>query len=130
MVIDFGFGKYMMMIVGSMLNMFVYILLLMIGIVGLLYVIMRFFMVLKVFDVCIFVGWVLIFIVIFYMMVFVVVVMVKMNLIGMINVVVMKGGDIYVVELSLVVEECLDWMKCWEKIGLLKFEDKNGDGCI
>ena len=33
-------------------------------------------------------------------------------------------------ESSLKADERPDWMKRWEKTGLLKFEDKNGDGRI
>ncbi|MDP1125326.1 hypothetical protein Q5O12_27755, partial [Klebsiella pneumoniae] len=38
--------------------------------------------------------------------------------------------DPYATESSLVYEQRPDWMKRWEKTGLLKFEDKNGDGRI
>ena len=40
------------------------------------------------------------------------------------------SGDVYAPEASLKSEERPDWMKRWEKTGLLKFEDKNGDGRI
>jgi cation/acetate symporter len=38
--------------------------------------------------------------------------------------------DLFAAESSLVYEQRPDWMKRWEKTGLLKWEDKNGDGRI
>ncbi|MBA4265711.1 MAG: cation acetate symporter, partial [Comamonadaceae bacterium] len=40
------------------------------------------------------------------------------------------NGDVYATEASLVYENRPDWMKRWERTGLLKWEDKNGDGRI
>ena len=40
------------------------------------------------------------------------------------------NGDLYATEASLVYEQRPDWMKRWEKTGLLKWEDKNADGRI
>jgi cation/acetate symporter len=40
------------------------------------------------------------------------------------------NADLYAAEASLVYEKRPEWMKRWEKTGLLKFEDKNGDGRI
>jgi cation/acetate symporter len=40
------------------------------------------------------------------------------------------NADLYATESSLQYEQRPDWMKRWEKTGLLKFEDKNGDGRI
>jgi cation/acetate symporter len=129
-VVDLGFGKYTTTTAGSTLNMFVYTLSLMIGTAGLPHVIMRFFTVPKVSDARISAGWALIFIAILYTTAPAVAAMAKMNLIGTTNVAAMKGGDLMAAESSLVYEERPDWMKRWEKTGLLKFADKNGDGRI
>jgi hypothetical protein len=40
------------------------------------------------------------------------------------------NADLYATESSLQYEQRPEWMKRWEKTGLLKFEDKNGDGRI
>ncbi|WP_027457985.1 sodium:solute symporter family protein [Dechloromonas agitata] len=129
-VTDLGFGKYTTTTAGSTLNMFVYTLSLMIGTAGLPHVIMRFFTVPKVEDARYSAGWALVFIAILYTTAPAVAAMAKMNLIGTTNVAAMKGGDMFAPESSLKAEERPDWMKRWEKTGLLKFEDKNGDGRI
>lgn len=129
-VTDLGFGQYTTTTAGSALNMFVYTMSLMIGTAGLPHVIMRFFTVPKVSDARYSAGWALVFIAILYTTAPAVAAMAKMNLIGTTNVAAMKGGDIYATDSSLKAEERPDWMKRWEKTGLLKFEDKNGDGRI
>ena len=129
-VTDLGFGQYTTTTAGSTLNMFVYTLSLMIGTAGLPHVIMRFFTVPKVEDARYSAGWALVFIAILYTTAPAVAAMAKMNLIGTTNVAAMKGGDIYAAESSLKADERPDWMKRWEKTGLLKFTDKNGDGRI
>ncbi|MDZ4314515.1 MAG: sodium:solute symporter family protein [Azonexus sp.] len=129
-VVDLGFGQYTTTTAGSTLNMFVYTLSLMIGTAGLPHVIMRFFTVPKVADARSSAGWALIFIAILYTTAPAVAAMAKMNLIGTTNVAAMKGGDMFAAESSLIAAERPDWMKRWEKTGLLKFEDKNGDGRI
>jgi cation/acetate symporter len=129
-VTDLGFGKYTTTTAGSTLNMFVYTLSLMIGTAGLPHVIMRFFTVPKVEDARYSAGWALVFIAILYTTAPAVAAMAKMNLIGTTNVAAVKGGDVYAPESSLKADERPDWMKRWEKTGLLKFEDKNADGRI
>nr|MBL8411632.1 cation acetate symporter [Dechloromonas sp.] len=129
-VTDLGFGKYTTTTAGSTLNMFVYTLSLMIGTAGLPHVIMRFFTVPKVSDARTSAGWALVFIAILYTTAPAVAAMAKMNLIGTTNTAAMKGGDMFAPESSLKADERPDWMKRWEKTGLLKFEDKNGDGRI
>jgi len=129
-VTDLGFGKYTTTTAGSTLNMFVYTLSLMIGTAGLPHVIMRFFTVPTVSDARISAGWALIFIAILYTTAPAVAAMAKLNLHSTVNTAVMKGGDIMAPEASLQYEERPDWMKRWEKTGLLKFADKNGDGRI
>jgi cation/acetate symporter len=129
-VTDLGFGKYTTTTAGSTLNMFVYTLSLMIGTAGLPHVIMRFFTVPSVKDARSSAGWALIFIAILYTTAPAVAAMAKLNLHGTVNTAVKAGGDLYAPEASLKAEDRPDWMKRWEKTGLLKFEDKNGDGRI
>ncbi|MDZ7592281.1 MAG: sodium:solute symporter family protein [Rubrivivax sp.] len=129
-VTDLGFGKYTTTTAGSTLNMFVYTLSLMIGTAGLPHVIMRFFTVPSVAAARSSAGWALVFIAILYTTAPAVAAMAKMNLHGTVNKAVAAGGDLYAPEASLVNEERPDWMKRWEKTGLLKFTDKNGDGRI
>jgi len=129
-VTDLGFGKYTTTTAGSTLNMFVYTLSLMIGTAGLPHVIMRFFTVPKVKDARSSAGWALVFIAILYTTAPAVAAMAKLNLHGTVNAAVVKGGDMFAPEASILAEDRPDWMKRWEKTGLLKFEDKNGDGRI
>lgn len=129
-VVDLGFGRYTTTTAGSTLNMFVYTLSLMIGTAGLPHVIMRFFTVPTVKDARSSAGWALIFIAILYTTAPAVAAMAKLNLHGTVNTAVIKGGDLFAVESSIKSEDRPDWMKRWEKTGLLKFSDKNGDGRI
>ena len=129
-VTELGFGQYTTTTAGSTLNMFVYTLSLMIGTAGLPHVIMRFFTVPKVKDARTSAGWALVFIAILYTTAPAVAAMAKLNLHSTVNTAVMAGGDLYAPEASIKAEDRPDWMKRWEKTGLLKFEDKNGDGRI
>lgn len=129
-VTDLGFGKYTTQMPGSMLNMFMYTLSLMIGTAGLPHVIMRFFTVPSVKDARSSAGWALIFIAILYTTAPAVAAMAKLNLHATVNTAVKAGGDLFAPEASITYESRPDWMKRWEKTGLLKFEDKNGDGRI
>ena len=130
-VTDLGFGKYTTSLPGSTLNMFVYTMSLMIGTAGLPHVIMRFFTVPKVSDARLSAGWALVFIAILYTTAPAVAAMAKTNLIRTITPgVVMQNADPYAPESQIKYEERPDWMKRWEVTGLLKFEDKNGDGRI
>ena len=130
-VVDLGFGKYTTTTAGSTLNMFVYTMSLMIGTAGLPHVIMRFFTVPKVSDARSSAGWALIFIALLYTTAPAVAAMAKVNLIRTITPgVVMHNADPYAPESQIKADERPDWMKRWEKTGLLKFEDKNGDGRI
>ncbi|MFM1817756.1 MAG: hypothetical protein RL364_616 [Pseudomonadota bacterium] len=129
-VTDLGFGKYTTQMPGSMLNMFMYTLSLMIGTAGLPHVIMRFFTVPSVKDARASAGWALIFIAILYTTAPAVAAMAKLNLHATVNTAVKAGGDLFAPEASITYESRPDWMKRWEKTGLLKFEDKNGDGRI
>ena len=131
-VTDLGFGKYTTQMPGSMLNMFVYTVSLMIGTAGLPHVIIRFFTVPKVKDARSSAGWALVFIAILYTTAPGVAAMARMNLHTTINKAFIGAeiGDVFAAENSLKYDERPDWMKRWEVTGLLKFEDKNGDGRI
>jgi len=129
-VTELGFGKYTTTTAGSTLNMFVYTMSLMIGTAGLPHVIMRFFTVPKVADARSSAGWALVFIALLYTTAPAVAAMAKYNLHATVNTAVAKGGDLYAPEASIKADERPDWMKRWEKTGLLKFTDKNGDGRI
>jgi cation/acetate symporter len=129
-VTDLGFGQYTTTTAGSTLNMFMYTLSLMIGTAGLPHVIMRFFTVPSVKDARSSAGWALVFIAILYTTAPAVAAMAKLNLHATVNTAVAAGGDLYAPEASIKNEDRPDWMKRWEKTGLLKFEDKNGDGRI
>ncbi len=129
-VIELGFGQYTTTTAGSTLNMFVYTLSLMIGTAGLPHVIMRFFTVPTVKAARSSAGWALVFIAILYTTAPAVAAMAKLNLHGTVNTAVVTGGDLYAPEASIMAEARPEWMHRWEKTGLLKFEDKNGDGRI
>ncbi len=144
---DLGFSEYTSSVPGSYLNMFVYTMSLMIGTAGLPHVIVRFFTVPKVADARYSAGWALVFIALLYTTAPAVAAMAKMNLHATVNSAVgleqdaagrlvvnadtiKANGDLYATEASLVYENRPDWMKRWERTGLLKWEDKNGDGRI
>jgi cation/acetate symporter len=130
-VTDLGFGKYTTSVPGSMLNMFMYTLSLMIGTAGLPHVIMRFFTVPSVKDARSSAGWALVFIAILYTTAPAVAAMAKTNLIRTVTPgVVMQDASVFDKEGAIKFEERPDWMKRWEVTGLLKFQDKNGDGRI
>ena len=146
-VTDLGFSQYTTASAGSMLNMFCFTLSLMIGTAGLPHVIVRFFTVPKVSDARMSAGWALVFIALLYTTAPAVGAMARLNLIGTANTavgigagpdgqmvvkadVVKANADLFAAEASLKYEDRPEWMKRWEKTGLLKFEDKNGDGRI
>jgi len=57
--------------------------------------------------------------------------MAKTNLIRTVTPgVVMQNTNVFDKDVAIKYDERPDWMKRWEKTGLLKFEDKNGDGRI
>ncbi len=130
-VTGLGFGKYTTQLPGSMLNMFVYTVSLMIGTAGLPHVIMRFFTVATVKDARYSAGWALIFIGILYTTAPAVAAMARLNLHATVNKAVMQeNGDLFAPENSILGSERPDWMHRWEVTGLLKWTDKNGDGRI
>jgi cation/acetate symporter len=97
----------------------------MIGTAGLPHVIIRFFTVPKVKDARSSAGWALVFIALLYTVAPAVGSMARLNLMNTI-----QTGPVGDVEANLSYEERPQWFKNWEKTGLLKFEDKNGDGRI
>jgi cation/acetate symporter len=129
-VVELGFGQYTTTTAGSTLNMFVYTMSLMIGTAGLPHVIMRFFTVPTVAAARSSAGWALVFIAILYTTAPAVAGMAKYNLMSTVNTAVATNGDLYAPDASLEVAKQPDWMNRWAKTGLLKFEDKNGDGRI
>lgn len=129
-VSDLGFNEYTTSLPGSRLNMFAYTVSLMIGTAGLPHVIIRFFTVPKVADARYSAGWALVFIAMLYTTAPAVAAMAKYNLHGTMNSAVKTGGDLYAPDASLRYEDRPDWVGRWEKTGLLKWEDKNGDGRI
>jgi len=119
-VTDLGFKEYTTGM-DSTLNMFAYTLSLMIGTAGLPHVIMRFFTVPSVKAARSSAGYALVFIALLYTVAPAVGAMARFNLMNTIE---PAAGE------HLEYEKRPQWFKDWEKTGLLKFEDKNGDGKI
>lgn len=123
-LVDLGFSDYTSQKT-STLNMSFYTLSLMLGTAGLPHVIIRFFTVPKVSDARASAGWALLFIALLYTTAPAVGSMARLNLTDTI-----QSGEVGSAEGNLLYEERPDWFKNWEVTGLLKFEDKNGDGRI
>jgi cation/acetate symporter len=121
-VTELGFAEYTTQARLSTLNMFVYTMSLMIGTAGLPHVIIRFFTVPKVKDARTSAGWALVFIAILYTTAPAVAAMARLNLMTTIDQPQQAENLAYVDRPA--------WFKNWETTGLLKFEDKNGDGLI
>ena len=119
-VTDLGFKEYTTGM-DSTLNMFAYTLSLMIGTAGLPHVIMRFFTVPSVKAARASAGYALVFIALLYTVAPAVGAMARFNLLNTIE---PAAGQ------HLEYSARPQWFKDWEKTGLLKFEDKNGDGKI
>ncbi len=124
-VSELGFNEYTTQVLGSKLNMFAYTLTLMIGTAGLPHVIIRFFTVPKVKDARATAGWALVFIAILYTTAPAVGSMARLNLMNTI-----QTGPVGEATSNIEYEKRPQWFKNWEATGLLKFEDKNGDGRI
>ncbi len=120
-VTELGFKEYTTANLGGTLNMFAYTISLMIGTAGLPHVIMRFFTVPSVQAARQSAGYALVFIGLLYTVAPAVGAMARLNLMNTIEPV---AGE------NLAYAERPQWFKDWEKTGLLKFEDKNGDGLI
>ena len=121
-LVDLGFNDYTGLH-SSTLNMVLFTLSLMVGTAGLPHVIIRFFTVPKVSDARKSAGWALVFIALLYTVAPAVGAMARLNILTTIY---PEGTRAE----SLTYDARPDWMHNWEKTGLLKFEDKNGDGMI
>lgn len=119
---DLGFQDYNAD-VSNKWNMFLFTLTLMVGTAGLPHVIIRFFTVPNIQDARWSAGWALVFIAIFYTTAPPLAAMSRLNLLTEIY---PEGTQ----EPALAYEERPEWFKTWEATGLLKWEDKNGDGRI
>ncbi|WP_298367528.1 sodium:solute symporter family protein [uncultured Lutibacter sp.] len=100
----------------SMIDVFAITVALMVGTAGLPHVIVRFFTVPKVKDARVSAGWALLFIAILYTTVPAVAVFARTKLIETVS--------------NAEYAELPEWFGNWEKTGLLKFDDKNGDGVV
>lgn len=109
--------------VTNKLNMVLFTMSLMIGTAGLPHVIIRFFTVPKVADARWSAGWTLIFIALLYLTAPAVASMARLNLL---TTVYPQGAEAP----ALAYEERPEWVKNWEKTGLIAWEDKNADGRI
>ena len=123
-LVGIGFAEYTAQ-KGTTLNMVLLTMSLMIGTAGLPHVIVRFFTVPKVKDARSSAGWALVFIALLYTTAPAVGAMAIYNLVKTV-----QPGDVGTPTANLVYDERPQWFKNWEKTGLLKFEDKNGDGRI
>lgn len=103
----------------SMADVFAITAALMVGTAGLPHVIVRFFTVPRVRDARISAGWALIFIMFLYTTAPAIAGFARYNMINTIN-----GPE----QQGTLVSEAPTWIKNWEKTGLIKHEDKNGDG--
>ncbi|MGF1787924.1 cation acetate symporter [Photobacterium swingsii] len=103
----------------SMVDVFFICAALMVGTAGLPHVIIRFFTVPRVKDARISAGWALLFISLLYTTAPSVAAFARVNMIQTIN-----GPDMQ----GVAAEQAPGWVTNWEKTGLVKWEDKNGDG--
>ena len=100
----------------SMIDVFAISVALMVGTAGLPHVIVRFFTVPKVKDARKSAGWALLFIAILYTTIPAVALFARTNLIETVS--------------EKKYQDLPQWFANWEKTGLLKFDDKNGDGIV
>jgi len=131
-VTELGFAAYTAN-TSNMLNMFLVTMSLMIGTAGLPHVIIRFFTVPKVSDARISAGWALVFIALLYTVAPAVGSMARLNITTTFWPAAVTGsafdGEALSIE-QIQNDPELFWIRNWEKTGLLKYEDKNGDGRI
>ncbi len=123
-VTSLGFNQYTSG-TKSTIDVFCITMALMVGTAGLPHVIVRFFTVPKVRDARISAGYALLFIAILYTTAPAVGSMARYNLINTV-----QPGEIGAVDGNLAYDERPGWMDTWEQTGLVRFEDKNGDGRI
>ena len=121
-VMGLGFTSYTGDI-SSKLNMVLFTLSLMIGTAGLPHVIIRFFTVPKVADARWSAGWTLVFIAMLYLTAPAVASMARLNLL---TTVYPQGDEAAPIQY----ENRPEWVKTWEKTGLITWEDKNADGRV
>lgn len=123
-VASLGFNKYTS---GSKsrIDVFCITMALMVGTAGLPHVIVRFFTVPKVRDARLSAGYALLFIAILYTAAPVVGSMARLNLINTFQI-----DEVGTQDGNLLYSERPDWVNTWEKTGLVKFDDKNGDGRV
>ncbi|WP_298559064.1 sodium:solute symporter family protein [uncultured Aliiroseovarius sp.] len=127
-VTELGFNEYTAHHADTF-NMVLFTLSLMIGTAGLPHVIMRFFTVPKVSDARWSAGWALVFIALLYLTAPAVGAMARLNITEMMWPNGGVNGEAVTVQ-QIETEDRYDWMKTWQKTGLLNWEDKNGDGKI
>ena len=123
-VTSLGFNQYTSG-TKSRIDVFCITMALMVGTAGLPHVIVRFFTVPKVKDARVSAGWALLFIAILYTTAPAVGSMARYNLINTIQV-----AEVGAPEGNLLYDERPDWFDTWERTGLLRFDDKNGDGRV
>jgi cation/acetate symporter len=109
----------------SRIDVFCITMALMVGTAGLPHVIVRFFTVPKVRDARVSAGWALLFIAILYTTAPAVGSMARYNLINTI-----QPGVVGSIEGNLAYDERPDWFETWQETGLVRYDDKNGDGRI
>ena len=117
--IDLGFQEYTQPFIGKgMLDVFCITFALMVGTAGLPHIIVRFYTVPSVRSARWSAGWALLFIAVLYTTAPALAVFARYNLLNSLN------GK------TMAEIQQLNWAVSWEKTGLLKFEDKNGDGLV
>ncbi|NIS88618.1 MAG: cation acetate symporter [Woeseiaceae bacterium] len=123
-VTSLGFNEYTSG-TKSRIDVFCITMALMVGTAGLPHVIVRFFTVPRVRDARVSAGWALLFIAILYTTAPAVGSMARYNLLETI-----QPGEIGAVDGSLAYDERPGWFETWENTGLVRFDDRNGDGRI
>ena len=123
-VTDLGFAAYTSG-VKSRIDVFFITLALMIGTAGLPHVLVRFFTVPRVRDARISAGWALLFIAVLYTTAPAVGALARLNLTRTI-----QPGPVGASDGNLAYDERPEWFRTWEDTGLLRFEDRNGDGRV
>ena len=123
-VTSLGFNQYTSA-TKSKIDLFCITFALMVGTAGLPHVIVRFFTVPKVRDARTSAGYALLFIAILYTTAPAVGAMARYNLINTI-----QPGEVGVADGNLIYEDRPSWFRTWQQTGLLRFEDRNGDGRI
>jgi cation/acetate symporter len=109
----------------STIDVFCITLALMVGTAGLPHIIVRFFTVPKVRDARASAGYALLFIAILYTTAPAVGAMARYNLLNTV-----QPGPVGAANGNLAIDSRPDWMRNWERTGLVRIDDKNGDGRI